>query len=409
MILENIAQTIAQNTSSILGFPISITNEKGYIIGSTDENRLGTFHKASLDVLKKNDMVCFQEEDVRTLQNVLPGVASPILFDNKSIGVLGIVGNPIEVKKYVQLVKNHIEMMCQESYKKEMTVLESKTTDTFVQYLIQLNNTDDKDNILRYGKMLGFDLELNRVCILIDIEMLSLNLAKQNKELHDKFSFQYFQRELINYIKSMFTDHKQDIMSLLNLEQMIILKYINPKENFETFIETIKGKLDKLNDYLAKKYNFTAVVAIGNVDKGVRGIHESYQNSLKALSMGKRSNVESKVYYFNDLSILLELLTHELSSTVQKTLAKNITTLLEHDNYVTLANTFFTYCKCNMNLSETARTLFIHRNTLVYRLERIGELTSMDLTNFEHCLLLYTTIKKFEHDRSLKHEKVPYQ
>ncbi len=108
-ILEHIAQDIAEKTTAILGYPISITDKEGYIIGSTDRSRLGIFHQPSLEVLKRNGMVnCESQEE----KKILPGVSVPLLFNHKPIGVLGIVGDPAEVETYVQLVKSQVEMMC---------------------------------------------------------------------------------------------------------------------------------------------------------------------------------------------------------------------------------------------------------------------------------------------------------
>jgi carbohydrate diacid regulator len=396
MILEEIAQTIAENTSEIIGHPISITNEKGYIIGSTDRSRLGTFHMASIEVLKKNDTVSYDFEDVKSLTNVLPGVASPILIDRKAVGVLGIIGNPQEVKKYVQLVKSHVELLCQESFKKELTVLETKAIDTLIHYLIHVDGKTDSEQILRYGKMLGYHFEGNRVCLLIEIDMLSLHLSERTGEPYDKFSLQYFQRELIDTVKSIFQDSKQDIISLLNPEQFIIIKSLDRNENTESFMKTIERKVTQLNAYVQRKYNLRAAVAVGDVKKGVSGLSESYQNAVKALAVGKRTNLEPRLYRYHDLQIMLELLAWEVSPSIQKGLFDLVSAFLNSDNFAILAQTFLTYCKCNMNVSETARSLFIHRNTLVYRLEKIRELTGLDVTNFEHCLLIYITIKNYQ-------------
>lgn len=400
MLLEKIAQNVAENTSEILGYPISITDEKGYIIGSTDQSRLGTFHKASIDVLKRNEMICYELQDVQSLQNVLPGVASPIFFDKKAIGVLGIIGNPKEVKKYVQLVKSHVEMMCQESFLKEMSVLETKAIDTLIQSLIHFDTNEDVEQILRYGKILGYNLELTRVCLLLEIDTLSLHLSQQQSESTEKFSLQYIQKDLTEHVKHIFEDSKEDIVSLLNLEQFIILKSVPFEENHQLLIKRIERKLHKLNDLLTKKYHLTAAIAIGDAKRGVYGLAESCQNALRALEAGKKTKLEPRLYYCNDWNIMLELLTREVNPLMQKKLTQSVSAFIEYDNFDTLANTFLAYCKCNMNVSETARTLFIHRNTLVYRLEKIGELTSLDLTNFEHCLLLYVTIKNFQHTPS---------
>nr|WP_279389191.1 sugar diacid recognition domain-containing protein [Scopulibacillus darangshiensis] len=60
------AQNIIEKTSEILEFPISMTDERGNIIGCTDPNRVGTLHQSSLDVIKRNDMISYYPEEVNT-------------------------------------------------------------------------------------------------------------------------------------------------------------------------------------------------------------------------------------------------------------------------------------------------------------------------------------------------------
>ncbi|MFJ8256451.1 CdaR family transcriptional regulator [Peribacillus asahii] len=393
MILKQIAQMIVENTTEIIGYPISITDEKGYIIGATDPNRLGSFHQASLDVLKKKQIVCYEMTEIKTLKNVLPGVATPIMFNHEAIGVLGIIGNPADVKKYAQIVKSHVEMMCQEFFKQEVNVLESQKIDTLIHHLINSQNTEDHNRIIRYGKILGYDLNVKRACLLIDIDMLSLNLSNQQADQPDELALQRLQKDLIDNLKYYFIDNKQDIISLLTLDQFIIFKTINSSETADMFLKKIKHKLQRLNQYLEVTYHSNAAISIGNVKSGVDGIRESYLDALKALSAGTKTDIYPRIYHYNDWNIALELLSKGLAPYIKDRLAENYHDFIYHDNFDTLSSTFMTYCKCNMNLSETARSLFLHRNSLVYRLEKIRDLTSLNLANFEHCLLLYFAIK----------------
>lgn len=397
MLLEQIAQSIVENTSKIIDYPISITDEKGHIIGSTDSSRIGSYHKVSLDVLRKNEPVCYSSEDIKSLDNVLPGVATPIVFNNKSIGVLGIVGEPDEVKKYALLVKSHVEMLFNESFKKEMVALESKTIDTLIHFLLQYDGKEDSEHIVRYGKMLGYDFSMDRLCMIIDIDFHSLNL--EDHGYLDKFSFQHLQQELIQNVKYHFVDHKQDIISLLTLDQFIILKTVNSSSH-NVFMKTIESKLQKLNVFLKKKFNVHASIAIGNPRNGLLGIKESYENAIRTMMAGKQTTISPQLFYYNDWQITLELITKELTPYMMDKLNDCIGNLISHDNYDTLSSTFITYCKCNMNLSETARNLFIHRNSLVYRLDKITELTSLNPANFEHSLLLYIAIKNYQEHRT---------
>ncbi|KAB2333293.1 transcriptional regulator [Cytobacillus depressus] len=397
--LEDIAQTIVENTTKIIGYPISITDNKGFIIGSSDSNRLGSFHKASIDVLEKKEAISYDFNDVKKFRNVLPGIATPIIINNASIGVLGIIGDPAEIKKYAQLVKSHVELMCLEYLKKEMSVLESKTLDNFIQYLLNSVKTGDSEYLVRYGKMLGFnlDLDISRVCILIEIDMLLNSFSIQQKNhCPDKFAWQFLQNNLIDTLKFYLFDNEEDLISLLTLDQFIVIKTKNTDEAHDLFIKRMEHNIQRMAKYVKTKFNLTASISIGSVNKGIRGIKESYQDSLKALIAGKKTKISPEIYYYNDWNIMLELLANGLTPYISDRLTERIDDFLKHVNYPTLSYTFLTYCKANMNLSETARILFLHRNSLVYRLEKIKELTSLDIASFEHCLLLYFAIKNSE-------------
>ncbi|AZU62872.1 CdaR family transcriptional regulator [Neobacillus mesonae] len=393
--LENISQAIVENTTKIIGYPISITDENGTIIGSNDLNRLGSFHKASIDVLKRKETICYEYDDVRNLENVLPGIATPIIINDEPIGVLGIVGNPREVKKYALLVKSHVELMCHEYLKKEMRVLESKTLDNLIHYLLNPTTTADTEQIIRYGKMLGYnlDLDVNRVCYLIEIDMLTNHFSSPNNPIPEKLSWQFFQNFSIDILRNFLIENKEDLLSFLTLEQFILIKTINRTETEDFFIKRMEYNINRMTQYLQTKYQLTARISMGSIKNGIDGIRYSYQDSLKVLSAGKKTNISPEIYYYTDWDIILELVGNELTPYIKKRLSEKMTKFIQHPNFQTLSSTFITYCKCNLNISETARILFLHRNSLVYRLEKISELTSLDITNFEHCLLLYFAIK----------------
>lgn len=391
-ILENIAQDIVEKTSEILQYPISITDNEGYIIGSTDQSRIGIFHRPSLEVIQKNTMVyCKNELD----KKILPGVSAPLKFNNKVIGVLGIVGKPAEVEKYVQLVKNQVEMMCQDAFRKEMAELKEKMAEMLVHQLIHYKESaqEEKDHIFQYSKWLEFDMRTDRVCIIIDIA----NPVPGERNLFGDLSFQ---KEVLSFLKLIFQDNDNDIVSFLDFKRFIIFKSMPFPQSFPAMLEKLDEKLSKINSFLEAKYSVSAKMSVGDVQNGPSGYCDSYQNAIKAMSIGLGFQDQSNIHLYNEREAMLSLLPRELARDYKKKLLKMVSPLMEQDNYEVLASTFLGFCKYNMNLSEASRNMFIHRNTIIYRLEKISEITSLNTSSFEHCMLLYTAIQCFEEMKS---------
>lgn len=392
--LEAISQTIVENTSKIIEYPISITNRNGYIIGASDKKRLNTFHSVSMEVMERNEMICYDPEKVKEYENVLPGVATPIILNNETIGVLGVVGEPEEVIKYAQLVKSHVELMCHEYLKNEMSILESKTLDNLIRYLLNSETKEDIEYSVRYGRMLGFhlDTDVSRVSYLIEIDV-GVESKIEEEHIPDRVAWQFFQNNIMEVLRYYLIDNNEDLLAMLSLDQFILIKALQKDEPQELFTKRVEYNLNRLIRYLNNEYNYKINVSVGSLEKGPMGIKKSYQGALKALNAGKKTQITPGIFYYNDWNILFELVGVGLNDYVSERLDENLSEFLQHVNFTTLAHTFMTYCNCNMNMSETARILYLHRNSLVYRMEKIRELTSLDISRFDHCLLLYFAIK----------------
>lgn len=394
--LKEISQLIVDNTSNIIEYPISISDNKGIIIGSSDTGRLGSFHQASLEIVERKTTIAYEVDEAKKLDNVLPGVAAPIMINHEPIGVLGIVGEPAEVWKYAQLVKSHVELMCHEYLKKELNAIESKTLDNLIRYLLNSQKQEDMEYSIRYAKMLGYNLESdhNRICLLIqfEIDLNASHLAKDG-QISDKYSWPFLQNNFSEILSYYLADSKEDILSPLTLDQFLLIKVVNKEESHDLFIKRLEYKIQRLLRYLENENNCTASISIGSSEKGALGIKVSYQAALQALTAGKQSNRSPKIFYYNDWNIIFELLGNGLNQYVNERLHEKLEDFINHVNFPILAQTFLAYCKCSMNMSETARMLFLHRNSLVYRMEKINELTCLDISRFDHCMMLFFAIK----------------
>jgi carbohydrate diacid regulator len=386
-LFEQVAQSIVEQTSTVLKVPMSITDEKGLIIGCTDVSRLGSYHEATKEVLRAGKAVEYSEENVKGRENVLPGVATPIFFQKEPIGVLGIVGNSMDIIKYVYLVRNHVEMLLQETMKAESFSLQLKITENFIQYLLNYRQIGNKEELKNYCEMLGFDVEVPRICMLIHIPHHVIE-ANTNKR-----SMKILQYDLFHLICKLFKEQNDDIVTSVNIKQWLILKKANEKDPGK-IIEKSKNAIETINHFLKQhQIQNKAFLAMGNCYKGVEGISRSYQQALKLLSVAKTSSMMNEVYSYYDWNILMNCLIEEINPHFLESIVESLADLIHHPNANVLIETFLTYCAVGLNMSKAARKLYIHRNTLLYRLNQINEILQINVNSFEESMFLYLAIK----------------
>jgi carbohydrate diacid regulator len=387
------AQSIVEQFSSILDIPISITDKTGMIIGSTDINRLGSHHIVTTEVTKSGKIMFFSKEKTAGLVNVLPGIAAPLSFQQETVGVLGLIGDPATVERYVQFVQSHIEMLLIKNFHSKIVASQMETIRDFIQRLLSYKDDENFRRIQNYCEMHGFALGVSRCCILLDIPFG----IDQTPSIENSQTFNQTEQDLFLCLTKLFIDNEQDIVAPLTTGQWLILKHVNSDDMI-----SLKERLDYASDSLRmflenRDLDSKFMLSYSGSSSTIGEILQSYEQSRKALVIARRNNFQQSTVSIDDWNLLSLALVEEIKLPAKQTLDNYIEKLNSHANGTALIKSFLVYCEEQLNMSQAARKLYIHRNTLSYRLQQLQQLLNIDLHSFKQCMLLYLVLKQHEH------------
>ncbi|WP_039043180.1 sugar diacid recognition domain-containing protein [Sporosarcina sp. ZBG7A] len=393
--LQNIghyAQSIVEQFSSILNIPISITDKEGLVIGSTDNNRLGSHHIVTTEVTRSGKMMFFTKEQTANLVNVLPGIATPLRFQQETVGVLGLIGDPAIVERYVQFVQSHIEMLLMENFRSRTVASQMESMRDFFKCLSFYQEKADFSNIPSHCDTHGFTLGIPRRCILLDL----LPTNDQALSIQQTHTFSPEEQELYLCLRNLFNTKEQDIVVPLSSGQWLILLSDHSDER-TTLLKRLEFASDKLRKFLETRgIDSKLMFSYSDPSPSIEGILNSYEQCRKALEIANRHHFQQSIVSNDDWDLLSHGL-EEITLPSQWTLNNHIKKLLNHVNGPVLLDSFLVYCDEQMNMSQAAKKLYIHRNTLMYRLKQLQEIVSIDLNSFKQCTLLYMALKQHQH------------
>ena len=160
-----------------------------------------------------------------------------------------------------------------------------------------------------------------------------------------------------------------------------MVKELKPGEGYEDMEKLAKVILDMLNTEAMSKVH----VALGTIVGEIKDVSRSYKEAKMALEVGKIFYCERNVIAYSNLGI--GRLIYQLPMPLCKMFIKEIFDGKSPDDFdeetLSTINKFF---ENNLNVSETSRQLYIHRNTLVYRLDKLQKMTNLDLRVFEDAI-----------------------
>lgn len=182
-------------------------------------------------------------------------------------------------------------------------------------------------------------------------------------------------------LKGMFTNQGGDYITAVDESSIILIKALESDssgEALETVAQTIVGMMNA-------EAMTNVKVAYGTVVQELKDVSKSYKEAKMALDVGKIFYAEKNVVAYSTLGIgrlIYQLPVNLCKIFIDEIFGDNVPSDLDDETLTTL-NKFF---ENNLNVSETSRQLFVHRNTLVYRIEKIQKSTGLDLRNFDDAL-----------------------
>ena len=182
-------------------------------------------------------------------------------------------------------------------------------------------------------------------------------------------------------VRGLFTGKTQDFITAVDEKNIILVKELKDNESYEDMDKTAKMILDMLNMEAMEK----ARIAYGTIVSEIKDVSRSYKEAKMALDVGKIFYAERDIVAYGNLGI--GRLIYQLPMPLCKMFIKEIFDNKSPDDFdeetLTTINKFF---ENSLNVSETSRQLYIHRNTLVYRLDKLQKSTNLDLRVFEDAI-----------------------
>jgi len=203
--------------------------------------------------------------------------------------------------------------------------------------------------------------------------------------------------QVIDGLREMFPDATRDFIIDVGDHNIVLIKDVGT----ESSVSALTKLANAIVCVLSGKYYLKVTVGVGTVSLKLSDLSTSFRNAQVALEVRKVFDNEKSVAVYYTLGIarlIYQLPTTLCESFLQEVFKKCSVSSLDRDLTYTI-NKFF---ENNLNVSETSRHLFVHRNTLVYRLEKIRKLTGLDLRNFEDSIVFKISLMVDKYLRSIK-------
>lgn len=372
---HDLAQQIVERTMAIIDCNINIMNEKGEIIASGDTSRIGEIHDGALLALSQNRVVPIHEQKVYDMMGVKPGINFPLRLNDKIVGVIGLTGDPAQLNEFGKLVCMTAEMMLEQAQLFGIIAQNERLKEELILDLIHSDEISPSQQ--EWALRLGVDLNMPRVVCIIEIDEHNLSVEEVRQEL------QNMQILLKN-------PERDNLVAILSLTELVILKPALTRGRWDVadHMERIKVLLSRMDE--ASKLHVR--IALGNYfPDSKNNISLSYHTAKTTLSIGKTRFSKQRVFNYQDL--MLPVLLNQLKDGWQKEeLSRIFHQLARADKNGLLRKTLTAWFEHNMQTGATAQALHIHRNTLEYRLNKIAELTRLDLLRTDDRFLLYIAI-----------------
>lgn len=371
---SELAKSIVDRTMGVVSHNINIMNEQGTIIASGDKSRIGNIHEGAIIALQRKSEFIVDENESEKLKGVLPGINLVIEFKNKVVGVIGVTGSPEEVSQYGKLIKSTAEIMMEQEHIIRGLEWNNRIKEEMLLALIY-NKQDSVILLEGYAKKSGISYNAPTNILIVELNF---------EEASEKIELEVLNR-IIRLLEGTF---KGSLAAAINEKTIVLLHKCLYSNNKTT---DYKEKLREVNEKIYDKIGINVKISTGKIADNLYDAHKSFEIANETLLFGKKVFPSDSVYVFDLLKS--DMLFSQNSTKWKIDELENTYKLIESsDKNGELRETLEALIEENGELNNVSNKLFIHRNTLSYRLNKIYKLTNKNPRKYTDLFWLYSAM-----------------
>lgn len=368
-ITNEIAGSFIDRLSEFGSHNVNIMDHDGIIIASHDKARLGLVHEGSLEVMRQGRESVFQLDDVLP-KGTRPGVTIPIFFHGACVGAVGVTGAPQEVYQNAQIIRLTIESLLEQQDLHVKLQYKRNLMENWVMALVEGDATalQEMENSF---ELLNIDPE--SLCC-VAVASVWDHQASAPLQYSD-----YLQRE-DDLLNAMSVHAKINFHGFLGQGRILCALAVSG----ETDMPEILSACQDLQRWMAG-LPMDASIGIGSPERGLAGFQASYRQALQSVTLIEKLHHPRSIMTLHDWGIVA--LIDQAATSVKQSFLRQFL-----DGKPPLSevqwSTLEVYFAHDQSLSQTALALFIHKNTLLYRLRTIQEALGLDPRRFQDAMIL---------------------
>ena len=360
MIRPEMAQKFIDQITEYTDYNINIMDETGVIIASRDPRRVGTYHEAADRIIRGSEEVV-SVEDEKIFPGVLPGINMAIMVNGRKEGVVGVTGSPAHIREVAMITRLAIEAMLKYEKQQENLLLRQGRKENFFQLLVRVENADPNE-LRAAAQLLGYEESIIRVPILCRI----LDNTPADR--------------ILETIRSNDGHWIQDLSTILDDTHVLLFRTLRENRRGGAF-SLRREILSYMNSTLRRmdRGGMKAVFFVGTPQSAFTQYIYAYRH-CKWLESRYRHLTDPagddrvKFFYDKAAEYFYSVLPREELHRVFYQYGSQ----LQGDERKQLVDTVTALIETNFNLTEAAKALFVHKNTMMYRYNKIKDMLDID-------------------------------
>lgn len=388
-ISELVAENIVNKLSALLKKKITVGNSHGDVLASSDLAETGK----NYDQLRQSAETKKEIESTGTPSklNLGEGLIIPIIYNGEVVGSVFIEDKQEEYSHYRRIVPTTIELLLYQNVIIDNFPYKEKIKDNFVFGLLHRKLSHEDSKVKEEAEM--FDINLNRDKVIVIVNAAGYWQALFGEkptasEDEKQMTLTNYKKRLLQALNQFFGRLSGCYVAYLGSDNFVMLVDELFSIDGREMVEMIRTKAEEFNALIKKqfedvKYN-RIMVGVGSFYRGKEGPVLAYEEARRALNLGLSIGEERTLYHIDDLGMIATLAGG--NKKWQDNFVRRLLMKLIAEGY--LLETVEVFFDRNMSLTQTAKELKIHRNTLLYRLDKIKKVTGLDPRKFNDAMEL---------------------